>query len=204
MISIPHKAKQFLLVIIKLLIVTGALLYIYKQLQGDKNLNWNVVSNYLSLKSIIILIGFSAANWVLEIFKWQNLVSSFKEITFFVAARQSLGSLTASIFTPNRIGEYGAKVLYFTKKYRKQVVLLNFIGNSSQMLVTIFFGIIGISLIGLDFQVSSWLIFGFFIAVFLFFFLFKNIEIYGFSIKKLVQKIASFSFSLHRKNLFFQ
>lgn len=203
MISIPHKAKQFLLLIIKLLIVSIALFYIYQQLQGDKKINWSIISSYLSVQSAIILIGFSAVNWVLEIFKWKHLVSYFKEISFFEATKQSLGSLTASIFTPNRIGEYGAKVLYFSKENRKQVVLLNFIGNSSQMLVTTFFGVIGILIIGLNFQVSNWFIFGFIIAAFLFLFLFKNVEIYGFSIKKLVQKIASFSFAFHRKNLLF-
>ena len=203
MISIPHKAKQFLLLIIKLLIVSIALFYIYQQLQGDKKINWSIISSYLSVQSAIILIGFSAVNWILEIFKWKHLVSSFKEISFFEATKQSLGSLTASIFTPNRIGEYGAKVLYFSKENSKQIVLLNFIGNSSQMLVTTFFGVIGVQLIGLNFQVSNWVIFGFIIAAFLFLFLFKNVEIYGFSIQKLVQKIASFSFAFHRKNLLF-
>lgn len=201
MISIPHKAKQFLLLIIKLLIVSIALFYIYQQLQGDKKINWSIISSYLSVQSAIILIGFSAVNWILEIFKWKHLVSSFKEISFFEATKQSLGSLTASIFTPNRIGEYGAKVLYFSKENSKQIVLLNFIGNSSQMLVTTFFGVIGVQLIGLNFQVSNWVIFGFIIAAFLFLFLFKNVEIYGFSIQKLIQKITSFPLVFHRKNL---
>ena len=126
MISINHKAKQFLLVTVKILIVTGALYYICQQLQGDKSLNWNLVSSYLSAQSMLVLVGFSTVNWLLEIFKWQNLVSYFKEITFFEAAKQSLGSLTASIFTPNRIGEYGAKMLYYPKEKRKKIIFINF------------------------------------------------------------------------------
>ena len=78
---IPHKAKQFLLVILKLLIVSMALGYIYYQLQNKKT-EWNTISTYISFKTILILVGFSITNWVLEIFKWQNLVSYFKEITF--------------------------------------------------------------------------------------------------------------------------
>lgn len=201
MISIPHKAKQFLLLIIKLLIVSIALFYIYQQLQDDKKINWSIISSYLSVQSAIILMGFSAVNWIFEIFKWKHLVYSFKEISFFEAMKQSLGSLTASIFTPNRIGEYGAKVLYFTKENSKQIVLLNFIGNSSQMLVTTFFGMIGILLIGFKFQISNWVIFGCIVIVFLLLYFLKNIEIYGFSIKKLIQKIASFPLVFHRKNL---
>ena len=201
MILIPHKAKQFLLLIIKLLIVSIALFYIYQQLQDDKKINWSIISSYLSVQSAIILMGFSAVNWIFEIFKWKHLVYSFKEISFFEAMKQSLGSLTASIFTPNRIGEYGAKVLYFTKENSKQIVLLNFIGNSSQMLVTTFFGMIGILLIGFSFQISNWVIFGCIVIVFLLLYFLKNIEIYGFSIKKLIQKIASFPLVFHRKNL---
>jgi len=57
---------------------------------------------------------------VFEILKWQNLVSFYQKIvsfyqkiTFKSALIQSLSSLTASLITPNRIGEYGVKALYF-------------------------------------------------------------------------------------------
>jgi hypothetical protein len=192
MISILHKAKQFLLVTVKLLIVTGALYYIYQQLQGDKSLNWNVVSNYLSLQSIAILVGFSAVNWILEIFKWQNLVSYFKEITFFEAAKQSLGSLTASIFTPNRIGEYGAKMLYYPKEKRKKIIFINFISNSTQMTVTCFFGVLGFIISKNQFQISIVYYLTVIIVLIGLSLLLRNIEIYGFSIQKLVAKLTKF------------
>lgn len=188
MISIPHKAKQFLLVLVKLLIVTGALSYIANQLQGEKVIDWNVVSKFLSLKSIIILVLFSTINWFLEIYKWQNLVSSFKKITFLESAQQSLGSLTASIFTPNRIGEYGAKALFFEKKKVKKIIFLNLIGNSSQMAITCLFGVLGIILQGdkIKFQVSILILLGLVITIILL--LAKDIEFYGFSIQKLINK----------------
>lgn len=197
MISIPHKAKQFLLVIIKLLIVCIALNYIFEELQ-NKKLNWNSFSTYLSFKSILILILFSSANWILEIFKWQNLISYFKEISFFEATKQSLGSLTASIFTPNRIGEYGAKVLYYPKEDAKKIILLNFISNSSQMAVTCFFGVLGFIISSFKFEVSSlWIGFKIrplfllliFVSLILIILLIRKFEIYGFSIEKLISKI---------------
>lgn len=198
---IPHKAKQFLLVTVKLLIVTGALYYIYQQLQGNKSLNWNIVSNYLSLKSIVILVVFSTANWVLEIYKWQNLVSSFKEITFLESAQQSLGSLTASIFTPNRIGEYGAKMLYYPKEKRKKIVFINFINNSSQMAVTCLFGVFGLMISKNKFQISISYYLFVFIALIGFVLLIRNVEIYGFSIQKLVAKLKKFPRNIMLSNL---
>ena len=203
MIANSHKAKQFFLVTIKLLIVSGAIYYIYWHFTGDKKIDFNQIKSYLTFKAHLILTAFSCLNWILEFFKWRHLVSSFKEISFFEAMKQSLGSLTASIFTPNRIGEYGAKALYYPKENTKQIVLLNFIGNSTQMFVTTVFGLIGIMIIKipiLKFQIP---ILGVIIIFIMFLFYFRNIEIYGFSIKKLIQKIGSFSLKFQFKNLLF-
>ena len=203
MIAISHKAKQFFLVTVKLLIVSGALYYIYWHFNGDKKIDFNQIQAYFSFKKFLILIGFSSVNWILEIFKWKHLVSYLKEISFLEAMEQSLGSLTASIFTPNRIGEYGAKALYFPKENTKQIVLLNFIGNSSQMLFTTLFGFIGMFLICFSlFQfVSVWMTLSFILVIIIIVYIFRNIEIYGFSIKKLVQKIGSFTLKFHLNNL---
>ncbi len=201
MIAISHKAKQFFLVTVKLLIVSGAIYYIYWHFSGDKKIDFNKIKGYLNLKTILILTLFSCLNWILEIFKWRHLVSSFNETSFFKAMEQSLGSLTASIFTPNRIGEYGAKALYFPKENTKQVVLLNFIGNSSQMFITICFGLIGILITDFKFEIFDWiLVFTviFIICLPLLYFA-RNIKIYGFSIRTLI----SYSSDFLLKNLWF-
>jgi hypothetical protein len=90
----------------------------------------------------------------LEIFKWKTLTSFEKKITFFEAYEQCFASLTASIITPNRIGEYGAKALYFEKKLRKKVMVLNLVGNLSQLAATLFFGIFGIFFLISNFEIG--------------------------------------------------
>ncbi len=191
MIAIPHKAKQFLLVLVKVLIVGLAFFYIYQHLQGDKAISLKSIVEYLSLKEVLILLLFTTANWFFEVLKWQNLVNSFKQISFFEAAQQTFGSLTASIFTPNRIGEYGAKMLYFKKENAKRIVLLNFLHNSSQMLATTLFGVIGIFFSTFNIQYSTFNIVAFigFITIFFIAVFFRRIEIYGFSIQKIIDKI---------------
>ncbi|WP_414652537.1 hypothetical protein [Gelidibacter sp.] len=79
----------------------------------------------------------------MEIRKWQTLVSSIFKISFNEAKSQSLGALTASLLTPNRIGDYGAKALYYPLQFRKKIMVLNLLGNSAQMGVTTVFGGIG-------------------------------------------------------------
>lgn len=150
--AFSYKTKQFFFVLIKLSIVVGAFYFIYNKLVNNASLDFlDFVTflnenNVFSTKNIVFLLFLSSFNWFLEILKWQNLASFAKKTTFVMALQQSLGSLTASLFTPNRIGEYGAKAIYFKKQFRKRILLLNLIGNLLQMTVTVVFGIIGFSL----------------------------------------------------------
>ena len=147
--GLPYKTKQFFFVLIKLSIVIGAFYFIYNKLTTNEELDFSLFIDFMSKnavfssKNIIFLLFLTIFNWFFEILKWQNLVSSMKKISFKEALEQSLGALTASLFTPNRIGEYGAKAIYFAKQFRKRVLVLNLLGNMAQMSTTLFFGIIG-------------------------------------------------------------
>ena len=120
MISIPHKAKQFLVFTIKLLIVIGAFYFIYDQIAGNSKLEWSkfktLVLEKTSVLTIIFILLFSVANRYFEILKWQNLVAFIKPISVGEASKQVLGALTLGVFTPVGIGEYAGKALYFPKK----------------------------------------------------------------------------------------
>ena len=147
---VPYKTKQFFFVLIKLSIVVGAFYFIYSKITKNESLEFSTFLSFLneknvfSTKNISILILLSFFNWFFEILKWQHLVGTLKHISFISALEQSLGGLTASLITPNRIGDYGAKAIYFTKKLRTKIVLLNLLGNMAQMTVTTLFGIVGI------------------------------------------------------------
>lgn len=146
---LPYKTKQFFWVLIKLSIVIGCGYFIYKKLLQSEHLNFtvfylNLIKNSVfSFRNICLLLSFTLFNWFLEVMKWHLLISSIVKTSFYEALKQSLSSLTTSLVTPNRIGEYGAKAMYFKHKDRKMIVGLNFVGNFYQMLATLFFGIIG-------------------------------------------------------------
>ena len=147
---VPYKTKQFFFVLIKLSIVVGAFYFIYSKIAKNESLEFSTFLSFLnennvfSTKNISILILLSFFNWFFEILKWQYLVVTLKHISFRSALEQSLGGLTASLITPNRIGDYGAKAIYFTKKLRTKIVLLNLLGNMAQMTVTTLFGLVGL------------------------------------------------------------
>ncbi|MFK5958315.1 MAG: lysylphosphatidylglycerol synthase domain-containing protein [Lutibacter sp.] len=158
MYNISHKYKRILFLLIKLVIVSGALYFIYEKLVHNQLLSFSEFQGQLAILFstkgwlLLLLLFFTDANWLLEIYKWKILASLEKKLTFFEAYQQTLASLTASIITPNRIGEYGVKALYFKQSSRKKIVLLNFIGNISQLLVTLIFGFIGVVFLFTNFK----------------------------------------------------
>lgn len=180
--SLPYKTKQFFSLIIKLSIVIGCGYFIYLKLIENEQLKFAVFyqnlieNNIFTLKNSLILLIFTFYNWFFEVNKWHSLISSISNYSFKKASIQSLASLTTSLITPNRIGEYGAKALYFEKKQRNQILGLNLVGHFYQLLMTLVFGIIGFSYfvfqhkIEIDFQqVFKVLLLGFFVIIALFF-----------------------------------
>jgi hypothetical protein len=148
--ALPYKTKQLFYILIKLSIVGGAFSFIYQRIANNQNLDFDVFWSFLiendvfSLKNIVFLLILTLFNWFFEIAKWQNLVLVIKNISFYDALKQSLAALTASLFTPHRIGDYAAKLLYYPRTVRKQILLLNLVSHMAQMSVTLIFGIIGL------------------------------------------------------------
>jgi hypothetical protein len=116
------------------------------------------------------------------------------------ATKQVLGALTAGLFTPNGVGEYAGKALFFEKSKAKKIVFLNLICNGIQMILSIVFGAIGLWVLGYRFWVLAILGVPFFLILFSFFL--KRIKIKGYSIEKLIHKINEIPKSIHQKNIF--
>lgn len=158
--SLTYKTKQFFIVVIKLSIIIGASYYVFNRLVNTKNLDFNQFVLFLdkndafSTKNILFLLFLTLLNWFFEILKWQKLVNSVKKISFKNALEQSLGGLTASLITPNRIGDYGAKAIYFAKPLRKGILLLNLLGNIAQMSITMLMGTVGFILFYLRYDIE--------------------------------------------------
>ncbi len=148
--DVPYKTKQFFFLLIKLSIVVAAFYFMNSRLTQNDNFQLEVFLAFLkekdtfSIKNILFLLILSSFNWFFEILKWQRLVLTIKPISFKEALEQSLAGLTASLITPNRIGEYGAKAIYYKRPFRAKIVLLNLLGNMAQMTVTTILGLIGL------------------------------------------------------------
>ncbi|QNM85622.1 hypothetical protein H9W90_00420 [Polaribacter pectinis] len=194
--SLSYKSKQFFWLIIKLSIVIGCGYFIWQRLTSNSEFSFSdfyqnlIKNNVFSTKNMLFLLIFTFFNWFLEITKWETLASFCVKTSKKNATIQSLASLTTSLITPNRIGEYGAKALYFDKSLRKQIVGLNLVGNFYQMIMTLFFGIIGFGYfvynhnVSIDYhRVLRFLLLGIFI-ISAFFFGAKHFNYKGYSAEK--------------------
>jgi len=144
-----HKFNQYLLLALKVIILAVTFGYIYVKLTQDNSLSFKDFTANLSFdrRSALFLLLFiilAAGNWFFEILKWKTATSIVAPISFKISLQQSLSALTVSLATPNRIGDYGAKIMFFPPNKRKQILLLNFFSNVAQMVVTCIFGFIGV------------------------------------------------------------
>jgi hypothetical protein len=210
MISIPHKTKQFLVLLIKVLIVGGAFYFIYNQLANNDKLDWVQFKIKFVKNQSVLGIGFifllSLLNRYFEILKWQNLVSYLHPISVSEATKQVLATMTAGVFTPNGFGEYAGKAFYYEKHLTKQVLFLNLICNGIQMILTVIIGIGGLLYFNAQHHVinteSAAIIFATLLLFFLFLFFVKEFTIKGYSLKKLIYKINEIPKRIHLKNIF--
>ena len=203
MITISSKVKQFLVFSIKVLVVAGAFYFIYSQLTTNSKLDWAKFWILLQTKatfwSVFFILSLSFINRFLEILKWQNLASVIKPISVYESTKQVLAALTAGIFTPNGIGEYAGKALFYPKVETKKIVFLNLICNGIQMIITIIFGTLGLFVLGF-YKMGGFIVL---LAAVLVVLLFtsKKIKIKGYSIEKLIFHINEIPKKVHRKNI---
>ncbi|KAA3625698.1 MAG: hypothetical protein DWP94_00165, partial [Flavobacterium sp.] len=147
MMHLSNKSKHYGLIALKVLILTATFWFIFDRLADTNKETITAFSsqwNLANLPYLLLFISLALLNWVLEIRKWQLLVQPLQQISFRTSVQQCLASLTASLWTPNRLGEYGVKPLFFSSEKRKKVMVLKLVSNSAQMFVTVLLGIPGL------------------------------------------------------------
>jgi hypothetical protein len=91
---------------------------------------------------IIIMLVF--VNWGLEARKWQVIVRLLQPLSFARALKGIFSGVAVSLNTPNRIGEYGGRILFIEEGNRLKAISLSIISGISQLIVTVLMGAIGL------------------------------------------------------------
>lgn len=142
--------KKYLNILIKLSIVGLAFWFVYSKVNNQKNLTAfkNLVEGLddsLLNITLIIVVVLMFANWSLEVVKWKYLTAGLERISFWKATKSVFCGLTWAIFTPNRIGEYGGRIMLLKPDNRAKGAVLMGVGLFAQLVLTSFFGALSIA-----------------------------------------------------------
>jgi len=206
--SAIRKAKQYLIALAKLLVVGGAFYFIYNRIANNDQLDWKQFLDTLqanqSFGLVFIIILLTFLNRFLEILKWQNLVSYIQPLSLGKATEQVLAAVTAAIFTPNGLGEYAAKALYYKKSRAKTIIFLNLICNGVQLVIAVIAGLAGLLVFNYLYSVvparTLLIVFAALTGLILIIVLSRKITLKGYSLKTLTHKINELPKGIHRRN----
>lgn len=145
------KIKPYLGLIFKLILVFGLGFVLWKHIVADKNVSeiWSAfVTNVASSSNVyilIIVVLLIPVNWILETFKWKCFTDLFQQLPFKTLLKSVIGGITLSIMTPNRIGEYGGRIVFLPKDMKWEGIMSTIMGSYTQLIVLLSCGMIGMS-----------------------------------------------------------
>lgn len=142
--------KKYFNYAIKLTIVGLAFWYIYSKVTNKQSLSQfhylikQTDSNMMVL-TICTVVFLMFVNWFFEIKKWQYLIDDLQPLKLWKAVVSVFCGLTWAIFTPNRIGEYGGRIMLLKSENRARGAVLMGVGLFAQLVLTSFFGAFAIA-----------------------------------------------------------
>lgn len=110
------------------------------------------IGNTQVLFVMSLVFGLMLVNWLLEAMKWQYLTRHLEQITFWKAIECVFYGLTWAIFTPNRLGEYGGRVMFLSPRKRIHGAFAMAVGSFGQNVITNVLGSVAI----MWFTISLW------------------------------------------------
>lgn len=115
---------------------------LYNQIrrQPDINMRWQHISENWNQWKFWLVVVLMPLNWGLEARKWQVLVHHLQQFSWWNAFKSVLSGCSITMLTPNRIGEYGGRILYLKEENRVKAISLTVAGSISQLLVTLILG----------------------------------------------------------------
>lgn len=112
--------------------------------QTDLPQRWQQIQTSWRSGTFFLVIGLMLVNWGIEARKWQILVRHVQQCSFLKALKSVLAGCSITMLTPNRIGEYGGRVLFLQEEHRIKGISLTIVGSVGQLLVTMIMGCLGL------------------------------------------------------------
>ena len=119
---------------------------LYRQLmqQPDLEQRWQQINTAWKQPACWMVLALMLLNWGIEARKWQVLIQHLEPCSWLRAFKAVLAGCSITMLTPNRIGEYGGRILYVEEDNRIKAISLTIVGSISQLLVTLIMGVAGL------------------------------------------------------------
>jgi hypothetical protein len=157
------KSATFLKNFLKLLVVALSIWFIYHRIFISQDFTLfskellKAFENKFNLLLMVLVMLLFALNWITESYKWKLLLSKFYYLSLFNSLKAVFAGVTVGLFTPNRIGEYGGRIIFIAPKERINAIMATIAGNIAQLAITLIFGTSGVIIMILnhsEFQIS--------------------------------------------------
>lgn len=146
--KVVNRKSFWLSVAIKVTVFVVLILALYKQVYLNESVH-KIPDQLFALQPmfvvpvlLLLMIGM-VLNWGLEAAKWHLVMQKLTPLRFVRAYKAVLTGVTLGLFTPNRVGEFGGRILYVPRKFRISAAIVSLIGSFSQNLVTVAAGMLG-------------------------------------------------------------
>ncbi len=119
---------------------------LYRQIinQPDLANRWHEIKDSWQNRKFWLVIFLMFVNWGIEAKKWQLLINNIQKFSFIRAFKSVLSGCSVTMLTPNRVGEYGGRILYVENENKIKAISLTIVGSISQLLVTMVMGCLGL------------------------------------------------------------
>ncbi|MCS7028996.1 MAG: flippase-like domain-containing protein [Bacteroidia bacterium] len=135
-----HKVKR----LITWTLLAASLIYIIYEVHSFNSL-WDSLARVSVKKAItaaLFVFLLMLLNWGIEAKKWQYLVLKvLTQYSYLISLQTVISGITLGLFTPNRVGEYGARIFYVENEHKADLLIFAFIDRIAQLWVTIFIGL---------------------------------------------------------------
>jgi Lysylphosphatidylglycerol synthase TM region len=141
-------SKRLVNNLFKVLVVVLPVIVLYFELSGRDNLS-EIGASFLRQLSraegwwLFGVCALAPFNWLAEMQKWRPLVIRHEPMSRWKAMKAILAGSSFALFTPNRVGEYGGRILFVRPENQWKVLIANVVGSIAQYLALLTGGMVG-------------------------------------------------------------
>lgn len=119
---------------------------LYRQISTQKDLpaRWAEIKDSWHSPAFFAIVLLMFCNWGIEAIKWKYMLQPLQKISFNNSLKGIFAGCAITIITPNRMGEFGGRILFVKPEHRLKAVTISIIGSISQTLITFIIGCFGL------------------------------------------------------------